>query len=176
MDIKQVINTRLFKNRGYILVKELIDGGSYGGRDIEMHSAYSWPDLYYIGDSKQASRFSKLGIDEFYPADDYKPIKELLIYQKSKEIIIRWLFSSIKTFSCVISDGQKEIKKWYGWSHRAIYCFAPGSEVKRVIVPMFQIHTKMLLRIDLIFGGLIGKVIGSGLLIIQKKTMLLMLL
>lgn len=99
----KVLSERVYK-AGYIVKTVLIDGSEYGGRDFEMKKAYT-PDGVYIGDSKWAYRLcNKRGI---------KP-------EKAQD------GSSI----CSIGFCERE-QKWYGWSHRAIYGFGIGSEVKQ---------------------------------------------
>jgi hypothetical protein len=98
---KTVLSSRNYA-AGYVIRRELWSHGDE--KPTEMKAAYT-PDGDYIGDSKWAYRLCKLrGV---------KPEKA------SKD-------------DCVCSIGFCESEqKWYGWSHRAIYGFGIGSEVKR---------------------------------------------
>ena len=70
----KVDSWRYYKKRGYIVIDEEI--GGYGGPPVKMKSAYSIPDLYYIGNSKNAYRYWKrFGIEKFYPASNFKTIR-----------------------------------------------------------------------------------------------------
>ncbi len=82
-------------------IANILDGAP---RDVETTAAYS-SDGGYIGDEQTARRL----IDEYGIAPQRaKPSHSV----------------------CSIGFCEKD-KKWYGWSHRAIYGFAPGSVVKR---------------------------------------------
>lgn len=120
-----VKSKRIYKKRGYVSAKVF-----WGG--VEMHSAYSWPDLYYIGNSVNAYRlWKKFGIIEFYPASKYEQIKPLSKKEKTKNMLVTGSELPLKN-SPVCSIGWSERdKKWYGWSHRAIYGFTVGSKVEK---------------------------------------------
>jgi hypothetical protein len=97
-----------------------------------MKSAYSYPDLYYIGNSKDAYRlWRKFSITKFYPANNYKPIEEQPINERAKKILLQGHDLQLKHSPvCSIGWSDKD-QKWYGWSHRAIYGFRPGDKVKK---------------------------------------------
>lgn len=101
--IKELISERNYK-AGYTIRTELHDGLEYGGEDFETKSAYN-PIGEYIGTSKRAYFLCK--------TKGIRPIK-------------------VKSEHCVCSIGfcEKD-KKWYGWSHRAIFGFGIGSTVKK---------------------------------------------
>jgi len=99
---REVISERRFK-AGYILKKEKVYPESYGGDSFEMTSAYTHGGLY-IGESKMA-------------------------YILCKKKGIKPELSAPKHNVCSIGFSQTE-QKWYGWSHRAIYGFSVGDEVK----------------------------------------------
>lgn len=74
----------------------------YGNEPIEMKACYSVIDDSYIGDSKFANQLKKRGIKpQSHSGNDVASI----------------------------GFSEKE-KKWYGWSHRAIYGFGIGDKVK----------------------------------------------
>lgn len=101
MQVTEILSSRNYV-AGYVIRRELWEHGD--DEPTEMKIAYT-PDGDYIGDTKWAYRLCKLrGI---------KPEK-------------------LSPEHCVCSIGfcDKE-QKWYGWSHRAIYGFGVGSEVKR---------------------------------------------
>ncbi len=99
---REVISVRKYKV-GYEIREEVIDGHEFGGEDYTMKIAYT-PDGSYIGSPKTAYRLCmKRGI---------KPEK-----------------ASADHNVCSIGYCEKE-KKWYGWSHRALYGFGIGSMMK----------------------------------------------
>jgi len=128
-NIKKILKTRLYKNRGYILIDEQI---SMPGNPIMiMKSAYSWPDLYYIGNSKDAyGLWKKRGIIEFYPIHNYEPIKELPLKKKVKKTLINGNHLQLKSGNTCLMGWSEREQKWYGWA-RAICGFEPGSRVKK---------------------------------------------
>ena len=67
----------------------------------------------YIGNVKEAKKWDKRGI-----------IPEMADPKRSKEI------TGEAQGTCSVGFCERE-QKWYGWSHRAIYGFGIGSEVKR---------------------------------------------
>lgn len=127
-EIKEVKKIRRYKSRGYALINTVND-------TIEMQSAYSWPELQYIGDTKTAYRlWNRFGITEFYPIDEYTPatIKKDVI-DRTKDLFIygdEFVPHLQKSKVCSIGWSPSE-QKWYGWSHRAISGFVVGSEVKK---------------------------------------------
>lgn len=84
---------------GYVIREELVNMG--GGPPIVMRSAFT-PNGDYIGDPRDARYFAKRGI-----------IPQL-----------RTPTSNV----CTIGYCARE-RKWYGWSHRAIFGFKIGSKV-----------------------------------------------
>ncbi len=103
MEVKEVIRVRRYK-AGYEVREEVHNGKEYGCKDFTMKVSYT-PDGHYIGDSKWGHRLCKI-----------RGIKPELRTEDSR--------------TCSIGFCEKE-KKWYGWSHRAIYGFGIGSSVKR---------------------------------------------
>lgn len=102
--IKEILSERRFK-AGYIVRKEIIDGSSWGGGDMEMTRAYNL-NGDYIGTSVDA-------------------------YRKARRFGIR-SFEKIEDDHSVCSIGfSPEEQKWYGWSHRALYGFGIGSTVQK---------------------------------------------
>lgn len=97
---KEVLSVRKYK-AGYEVRTEIITWD--GMKPFEMKSAYN-PEGHYIGNSKDAYRLCKKG--------GIRPI----LANKNHKV-------------CSIGFCEKE-NKWYGWSHRAIYGFTIGSEVK----------------------------------------------
>ena len=103
MMIKEVVSVRRYR-AGYEIRHELIYDSEYGGDGIIMKSAYT-PEGHYIGDSKWAYRLCKIrGIKPEF----------------------RTPYSRV----CSIGFCERE-RKWYGWSHRAIFGFGIGSSIKR---------------------------------------------
>lgn len=102
MDFKKLIWTRKYK-AGYELRRGVVDNSDLGSPDFEMTYAFN-PNGDSIGRPKTAHFLcSKLGI---------APVKA-------------------KESHCVCSIGySKKSRKWYGWSHRAIFGFKPGSKTK----------------------------------------------
>lgn len=101
--IKKIISERKYEKFGFVKRIELIDGSEFGCDDFEIKSAYTL-NGDYIGDYKTAN-----------------------IICKNKGINPE----KIHPDSCVCSIGFSEKdKKWYGWSHRAIYGFKIGSKCK----------------------------------------------
>ena len=126
----KILNYRIYKNRGYIIVDEEINTMS-GTESLIMKSAYSWPDLYYIGNSVSAYRlWKKRGITQFYPIYNYEPSKELSLQDKAKRLLIDGNYLQLKNDStCLIGWSERE-QKWYGWA-RAICGSGIGSKVKK---------------------------------------------
>ena len=103
--VTKLISERKYR-AGYIVRKELVDDTEYGGDgDLEMTRAYT-PEGDWIGSSKEAYRYCKqFGITKF---------------------------EKTSPDHCCVSIGFNPVEqKWYGWSHRAIYGFGIGSEVKK---------------------------------------------
>lgn len=103
MKVKEVLGIRRYK-AGYEVREELIDDSEYGGNGFTKKTAYT-PGGHYIGDSKWAYRLCKKW-----------GIKPELAYP-DKNV-------------CVIGFCERE-KKWYGWSHRALWGFGVGDSVKK---------------------------------------------
>ncbi len=101
--IKEIKHVRRYK-AGYEVRTMLIDGKEAGGcPDFEMKSAYT-PDGMYIGDPKWAYR--------------------LIVRRGIKPEVAE------KSHTCCSFGFCEREQKWYGWSHRSIYGFGIGSEVK----------------------------------------------
>lgn len=124
-----ILSTRFYKSKGFVIIKESIT--DYGD-PFEMRCAYSYPDLYYIGLSKQGFMYNrKFGISEFYPTHDYKPTENLSIFEKAKKLLLNEDILNLKKEpACSIGWSPRD-QKWYGWSHRALYGFTIGSETKK---------------------------------------------
>lgn len=102
MKVMEVTKVRRYKV-GYEVRTEIIDGSEYSCEDVEMRSAYT-TDGHYIGDPKIAHRLIvRMGI--------------------APEL-------STKTNKVCSIGYCKKNRKWYGWSHRAIFGFGIGSTVK----------------------------------------------
>jgi len=102
MDRKLV---KQFKRGPYVIKHELVDQTEYGGKgDLLMKSAYSL-EGDYIGTTRNAHHFWKrYGITKF---------------------------EKTEPDNCVCSIGfSPRQKKWYGWSHRAIFGYRVGHVVK----------------------------------------------
>ena len=101
-DVMRVLSTRKYK-AGYEIREEVWNRSAGGGKALKVKTAYT-PSGDWIGDSRWAYRLCK---------------KRGVAPEKSKPD------------HCVCSIGySKKDKKWYGWSHRAIYGFGVGSKVK----------------------------------------------
>jgi hypothetical protein len=87
---------------GYVLKRKSVCL-SMGDKPIEITSAHNM-DGHYIGDHRTAKYLCE-------------------------ELCIRPVLASKDNRVCSIGKSQKD-GKWYGWSHRAIYGFTPGSHVK----------------------------------------------
>lgn len=132
MGIVKVEDVRYYKKRGYVLVDSLV-----GNRSITAHmkSAYSFPNLYYIGDSKHAFRlWKRFGINEFHPIGDEEDfdVSNISSTEAAKSSLIYGdkIAQHLKNKTCSVGFSPSE-NKWYGWSHRAIYGFTIGSEIKK---------------------------------------------
>lgn len=98
---RELLKERVMR-AGYILRTERV---TLGGTDpVVMTSAYT-PEGHYIGDAKSA-RF--------------------LVVQRGIRPQLRTAMSQV----CSIGYNPWE-RKWYGWSHRAIYGFKVGSKAKK---------------------------------------------
>lgn len=128
MNVKSIKYVRNFKN--YRIVKYVVDGSPYNGPDVEMTSAFSLPNLEYIGDSKSAYRLNKRGISQFQSLKPRKPPVFTTPEKASHLLIDRLMQEYSFSPTCCIGFNEKE-QKWYGWSHRAIYGFGIGSVVKK---------------------------------------------
>ena len=102
MEYKKLIKTRNYK-AGYVVKTGIVDGKEYGCSDFESSHAET-PDGVYIGDVK-------------------------LAYQLCKKRGIKPETRPGERRVCSIGFCKKE-NKWYGWSHRAIFGFGVGYEVK----------------------------------------------
>jgi len=96
------LSTRNYKV-GYKVQVRLVDGKPYGSKDIKVKQAFT-PEGKYIGTPKMAN---------------------LLVNKKG---ITPELASKTDN---VCSIGKSTDGKWYGWSHRAICGFKPGSVVRK---------------------------------------------
>lgn len=103
MRYKTEISRRNYK-AGYVVVKGIVDGEEFGGDDWEMAHAET-PAGDYIGSAKDAHFLCR---------------KKGIAPEKADP----------ESSVCSIGFCKKE-QKWYGWSHRAIFGFGIGSEVKR---------------------------------------------
>ena len=132
-EIKQLISVRNIKKGNYQVVKYIMDGKQFGGNDFEMRTAFTKPYLEYMGDPKWAYRLTnKYGVtEEIQPASGHrKPIEKRSVEQEAKRLLLAD-FMRDYSFSPTCSIGfNPEEKKWYGWSHRAMYGFTIGSHVK----------------------------------------------
>jgi len=127
--MSKIISKRLFLNKGYIYIKEM--WSNFGGPPLPMNSAYSWPDLYYIGTNKTAYRLNrKFGITEFYPTHDYNPVRTFSVDEQAKKLLLEELYLDLKTSPCCLIGFNKEEQTWYGWA-RDIHGFTIGSKVKK---------------------------------------------
>lgn len=128
-DVIKINKWKYYRKRGYIIVDEVWEGY---GIPTQMKSAYSLPNFYYIGDSISAYRYwKKWGIISFEPASGSHPIKDRPIYEEAKQALLEGhIFQFKKSPSCSIGWSERD-QKWYGWSHRAIYGFKPGSKIKK---------------------------------------------
>ena len=102
--VKKVISTRKYSTNTvpYEVRKEVWDGSDTSGEDIEMTMAYT-PEGHWIGEPKLAQRLCKDKGIKPELADDSNNI-------------------------CSIGYCEKD-KKWYGWSHRAIFGFKVGDKL-----------------------------------------------
>lgn len=99
---RKVVSVRRYPT--YEVRTEIVDDSEYGGDgQLEMKSACN-PNGDYIGDPKTAKFLADKGIIPQTIDDEHK----------------------------VCSIGYSpEDKKWYGWSHRAIYGFKPGTKITK---------------------------------------------
>ncbi len=97
-----------YPERGYVIKKELWDDPYTGMPPIEMVCAYSLADNSYIGEPKMAKLYhQRFGISLFTA-------------------------NPLSQSGTVSSIGYSpDIKKWYGWSHRAIAGFKIGDIISK---------------------------------------------
>lgn len=102
---RNVISIWQSKKYNYFVVKELMSGEEFGCDPWEIESAYD-ENFLYLSTMKTALRLTKkYGITEFGKASETDNIASI---------------------------GFNPVKQtWYGWSHRAIFGFGIGSEVKK---------------------------------------------
>lgn len=100
----KVIDIEKNPDKWYEKRTEIVDGEQFGCDDYQVEFYYSLKDGSLIGDKKMADMLSDYGI-----------IPE----RKRKDLDVASIGFSPKD------------NKWYGWSHRAIYGFEPGSKVKK---------------------------------------------
>jgi len=96
------IKARRRKKAGYEIRTELIDGEPFGTEDCELQSAYTFKGEYIGGPDEAKEIMEKRGIQP-----------ELA--DKNHSV-------------CSIGFCESE-DKWYGWSHRAIFGWAPGDKI-----------------------------------------------
>jgi len=126
-----ILSKRLYKDKGFIVIKELWE--DMPSPHIIMKSAYSWPDLYYIGESARAFRLNrKYGICEFYPhrQEDYIPVNEISLLEKTKKLLLGQDILELKRSPCCLTGWSEREQKWYAWA-RALHGFSIGSQVKK---------------------------------------------
>jgi hypothetical protein len=126
----RLLKIRTYKKWGYQLRYWLIDGTKWGSSNFEITKAYTWPEGYYIGDSKRAYRLCvKRGIVP-RPIELPEPKTESLPHQEAKNLLLE--HGEIDKHEPICSIGYcKKQRKWYGWSHRAMFGFTIGSKVKK---------------------------------------------
>jgi hypothetical protein len=123
----KLLKVRTYKKWGFQLQYWLIDGTKWGSNSFESTRAVTWPEGYYIGNSKTAYRICvKRGIRP-------QPIeipehKEPLPNQEAKDLLLEEPRDNAPV--CSIGYNKKQ-RKWYGWSHRAMYGFSIGSKVRK---------------------------------------------
>lgn len=126
INIRKLVSKRHYKKWGYVVLKYVTDG--LAGEDVVLETAFTWPDLYYIGDRKTAYFLcAKKGIKP-QPINPIKKEEENTA-QKAKDLL-NGIEMKIPYQICSIGFCEKE-QKWYGWSHRAIYGFGIGSRVRK---------------------------------------------
>lgn len=133
VEVIGVEKTIPYKKRGYIMVDAIVDDSFAGGNGITMRSAYSYPNLHYIGESKNAYRlWKKFGITKFMPISGEEPIKNDSLTDRAKSSLIygNEIVPHLKSEICSIGFSPSR-NIWYGWSHRAVMGFTIGSEVKK---------------------------------------------
>lgn len=99
-DVKKVLKTVHYK--AYDVRHEVIDGEEHGCADVTLKSAYS-KSGEYIGSARDAFRLA------------------------NRHGIVHFEKRTPKSSGCSIGWSPKD-GKWYGWSHRAVYGFKPGSK------------------------------------------------
>jgi hypothetical protein len=129
-DVSKIISVRNFKLGNYQVVKYLTN---CFGKDLEMSSAFSKPKLEYIGDPKWAWRLThKFGITEQIQSVEGRPeIENRDLAQEAKRLLLSDFMRDYSFSPCCSIGFNPSEQKWYGWSHRAIYGFGIGSEVKK---------------------------------------------
>ena len=122
-----VLKTRLYKNRGYILTHEAWNMPFCP--EVRLRCAYSWPGLFYIGDSKMAFNLNrKFRINEFYPREEIDA-PTLSDSEKALNVLLKGHEFDFKKKTCTI--GFSSINQmWYGFG-RAIAGFTIGSKVEK---------------------------------------------
>jgi len=131
--IKKILKKRHYKKYGYIVLRYITDASftsAYpSGVNIEMTTAFTYPEFYYIGNSKWAYRLCALRGIKPQPINPIEFNLEISKIEKAKNILHN-IELKIPYQICQIGFCEKE-QKWYGWSHRAIYGFGIGSIVRK---------------------------------------------
>lgn len=113
--IKRVLG---YEHHPYYMVRHAVmDGSKWGCQDFEMKEAYDYAGQY-IGDPKDAKYLTSRWVFRWkWPFIRRGPAIEY--------------FERRREDSNVVSVGYSPTRqKWYGWSHRAIFGFGVGYEVK----------------------------------------------
>ncbi len=134
VEMKKVLRTRYYRKWGYVLYYYIVDGSEWQTNDYEMCSAFTLPDLHYLGNSKTAYFICKTkGLKPELRVKPDKTNKEILDSitqeEKAKGLLLEKPIK-FQSRSCSIGWNEEE-QKWYGWSHRAIFGFGVGSQVKK---------------------------------------------
>jgi len=126
-DATQILGTRTYKKWGYQLIHYMTTGHGLTHKPFDMCSAFTYPAGEYIGNSKNAYRLcAKRGIKpERIPEPPRPPMTKT---EEAKKLLKEGDYDHM--YPCSIGFCERE-NKWYGWSHRAIYGFTIGSEVKK---------------------------------------------
>lgn len=132
--MKNVLKTRYYRKWGYVLYYYISGDTEFFGGDFEMCTAFTLPDLHYIGNKKDAyflckTTGLKLELITKPQQTNKEKLDAITQIEKAKNLLLSEDLE-FDSHPCSIGFNEEE-QKWYGWSHRAIFGFGIGSQIKK---------------------------------------------
>ena len=133
--IQKILKTQRHPKYGYVMFSYEDDGSSWGcPESFKMSSAFSIPDYYYLGDPNMAKFICKKMKLKPHLIDSSleQQASHLanLTWDEKAKMMLSGYEGIFLGYPASIGWSEEE-KKWYGWSHRAIYGFGIGDMVTR---------------------------------------------